>query len=89
MKALQYLERKAELLNTTYPKFKALGLEVIGSGEIEGANKSVIGSRLKVSGAQWSACGAHSKGFARGMWASQREVMQFDQVRFEAFPRAA
>ena len=89
LKALQYLERQTELLHTTYPKFKALGLEVIGSGEIERANKSVIGSRLKVFGAQWSACGAHSKGFARGMWASQREVMQFDQVRFEAFPRAA
>jgi hypothetical protein len=102
LKALQYLERQAELLHTTYPKFKALGLEVIGSGEIEGANKrpkpvrcwcgvkkSVIGSRLKVSGAQWSACGAHSKSFARAMWASVREVVGFDQVRFEAFPRAA
>jgi hypothetical protein len=89
LKALQYLERQTELLHTTYPKFKALGLEVIGSGEIEGANKSVIGSRLKVSGAQWSTCGAHAKSFARGMWASQREVITFDQVRFETFPRAA
>jgi hypothetical protein len=57
-KALSYLEKQSQLLHTTYPQFKRLGLEVIGSGEIEGTNKSVIGARLKVSGAQWAESGA-------------------------------
>jgi hypothetical protein len=51
--------------------------------------KSVIGFRLKVSGAQWSECGANAKSFARGMWASARNIIAFDDARFEAFPRAA
>jgi hypothetical protein len=88
-KALSYLEKQSELLHTTYPRFKGLGLEVIGSGEIEGANKSVIGSRLKVSGAQWSESGANAKSFNRGMWASARNIVAFDDSRFEAFPRVA
>jgi hypothetical protein len=88
-KALSYLEKQSELLHTTYPRFKRLGLEVIGSGEIEGANKSVIGFRLKVSGAQWSESGANAKSFNRGMWASARNIIAFDDARFEAFPRVA
>jgi hypothetical protein len=88
-KALSYLEKQSELLHTTYPRFKRLGLEVIGSGEIEGANKSVIGSRLKVSGAQWSESGANAKSFNRGMWASARNIIAFEDARFEAFPRVA
>jgi hypothetical protein len=88
-KALSYLEKQSELLHTTYPRFKSLGLEVIGSGEIEGANKSVIGSRLKVSGAQWSESGANAKSFNRGMWASARNIVAFEDSRFEAFPRVA
>jgi hypothetical protein len=87
--ALAYLEKQTELLHTTYPRFKALGLEVIGSGEIEGANKSVIGARLKVSGAQWSEVGANAKSFARGVWSSVRGFVSFEELRFKAFPRAA
>jgi hypothetical protein len=89
LKALAYLERQAIFEHTAYPKFKAEGLVVIGSGEIEGANKSVIGARLKVSGAQWGVAGADGKAFARGMLFSKRRVVGFDQVRHAAFPRAA
>jgi hypothetical protein len=88
-KALSYLEKQSELLHTAYPRFKGLGFEVIGSGEIEGANKSVIGSRLKVSGAQWSESGANAKSFNRGMWSSARNIVAFEDARFEAFPRVA
>jgi predicted NAD-dependent protein-ADP-ribosyltransferase YbiA (DUF1768 family) len=33
--------------------------------------------------------GGNLKGFTRKIWASVREVVSFDQVRFEAFPRGA
>jgi hypothetical protein len=46
-KAFSYLEKQSELLHTTYPRFKRLGLEVIGSGEIEGANKRPCSKRPK------------------------------------------
>ena len=101
LKAFSYLEKQSNLLHTTYPHFKTLGLEVIGSGEIEGANKrpcpkvhfmvkkSVIGARLKVSGTQWIESGASAKSFVRGMNSSSRKLVSFDEARFKAFPRAA
>ena len=89
LQAFSYLERQSTLLHTTYPRFKALGLEVIGSGAIEGANKSVIGSRLKVSGAQWVESGASAKSFVRAMNSSVQTLVSFDEARFNAFPRAA
>jgi hypothetical protein len=88
-KALAYLNRQAFLGRLAYPAFKREGFEVIGSGQIEGANKSVLAARLRVSGAIWSEVGADAKAFARGLWASRRRVVEFDQVRLTAFPRAA
>jgi hypothetical protein len=87
--ALNYLEKQANLLHTTYPRFKRLGLEVIGSGEIEGANKSVIGARLKVSGAQWDVSGASAKSFARAMDSSSQKLVSLEEARLRAFPRVA
>lgn len=87
--ALAYLERQAFLGRMAYPAFKREGFEVIGSGQVEGANKSVLAARLRVSGAIWSEVGADAKAFARGLWASRRRVVEFDQVRLIAFPRAA
>lgn len=89
LEALVYLERQAELEHTRYPAFRVAGLVVIGSGEVEGANKSVIGARLKVSGAIWGVAGADGKAFARGMLFSKRRVVGFDHVRHEAFSRVA
>ena len=88
-KALAYLNRQAFLGRLAYPAFKREGFEVIGSGQIEGANKSVLAARLRVSGAIWSEVGADAKAFARGLWASRRRVVEFEQVRLSAFPRAA
>jgi hypothetical protein len=62
-KALNYLSKQALLEHTCYVRFRAEGLEVIGSGQIEGANKSVIGGRLNISGARWSEQGAQEPEF--------------------------
>jgi hypothetical protein len=87
--ALAYLSKQARLDHTCYPRFRAEGLEVIGSGQIEGANKSVIGARLNISGAHWSQEGAQGMVFARAEYYSHRVLTDFHQVRHQAFPRAA
>lgn len=87
-KALAYLEKQAQMDHTTYPKFKAQGL-VIGSGQVEGNNKAVVGARLNVSGARWSEAGAKGKAFSRGEMHSRRRLVPFDELRQVAFPRAA
>lgn len=87
--ALAYLSKQALLDHTCYPRFRAEGLEVIGSGQIEGANKSVIGSRLNLSGARWSEGGAQGMVFVRAEYYSHRALTDFHQVRHQAFPRAA
>jgi hypothetical protein len=86
--ALSYLENQSRLLKTDYKRFKAEGFEVIGSGEIEGANKSVLARRLRISGARWGE-GGDGKAFARGMGASVRPILEFDSIRLTAFPQAA
>lgn len=88
-KAVQYLKTQALLGHTAYPSFKARGFEVIGSGQIEGANKAVIGARLNVCGARWSESGAQGMVFARAELHSYRPVTDFHTVRFQAFHWAA
>jgi hypothetical protein len=87
--ALAYLSKQALLDHTCYPRFRAEGLEVIGSGQIEGANKSVIGGRLNISGAHWSEEGAQGMVFVRAEYHSHRALTDFHEVRHQAFPRAA
>jgi hypothetical protein len=81
--ALQYLQARTHLM--TYPTFKARGYP-IGSGQIEGMNKSVIGSRMKRSGMQWSRDGASRMGAFRAERLSCRPVTRFHGLRFKAFP---
>jgi hypothetical protein len=81
--ALQYLQARTHLM--TYPSFKARGYP-IGSGQIEGMNKSVIGARMKRSGMQWSRCGASRMGAFRAERLSYRPVTRFHALRFKAFP---
>lgn len=52
-----YFERNAERMR--YPKFRRQHL-FVGSGVIEAACKTVIGSRLKQSGMFWTVRGANS-----------------------------
>lgn len=89
LEALAYLQRQASLHHTNYPHFLQQGFDIIGSGRIEGANKSVIGARLKVSGAQWLIKGADAKSFARAMSVSKHRILPFHHVRLAAFPQAA
>lgn len=86
--ALAYLENQSKLLKTDYKRFKADGFEVIGSGEVEGSNKSVLARRLRISGARWGE-GGDGKAFARGMDASVHPFIDFDSIRLSSFPQAA
>ena len=52
-----YFERNADRMR--YPAFRAQGL-FVGSGVVEAACKTVIGSRLKCSGMFWSVRGANN-----------------------------
>jgi hypothetical protein len=88
-KAARYLRHQSLLGHTDYPEFRAKGFEVIGSGQIEGANKSVIGARLNVGGAHWTEDGANGMVFARGEWASERPIVDFHPIRHLAFRQAA
>jgi hypothetical protein len=72
-----YFERNAQRMR--YPKFRKQGL-FIGSGVIEAACKSLIGSRLKQSGMFWTVRGAnaiialrctHLSGKFEDYWASR------------------
>jgi hypothetical protein len=88
-KALNFLQKQANLDHTNYPKFRPEGLEVIGSGQIEGANKHVIGGRLKITGAHWAESAANAKALVRSRFFSLVPITDFDTVRHAAFPAAA
>lgn len=88
-KALHFLQHQAHLDLTDYPRFKREGIEVIGPGQIEGANKHVIGQRLKITGAHWSESGASAKALVRSRFFSHNPVTPFHAVRHAAFPTAA
>jgi hypothetical protein len=53
----EYFQRNQARMR--YPRFRKLGL-FIGSGVIEAACKTVIGSRLKQSGMFWTVCGVNA-----------------------------
>jgi len=88
-KALLFLQKQATLNHTNYPRFRREGLEVIGSGQVEGANRHVIQGRLKLTGARWSESGAKAKAFARSQFFTLSPLSSFRTVRLAAFPSAA
>jgi hypothetical protein len=51
--------------------------------------KSLVGARLKVSGAQWSESGANGKAIARAEYFAEHSIVKFDVLRLSAFPQAA
>ena len=81
--AVRYLESRTQRMR--YPAFRELGYP-IGSGVIEGLNKSVIGSRMKRSGMQWSRSGAGRMAALRAWMCSKRAVVTFDELRQHAYP---
>lgn len=80
--ALSYLQ--ARLPHMDYPTFLARGWP-IGSGQIEGINKSVIGHRMKRSGQHWSRPGARGMASLRARRYSRRSLLSFDHLRHAAF----
>lgn len=79
-----YLVKHAARGEMEYLDFKGRGWP-IGSGQIEGANKSVIGSRMKRSGMRWSRAGLARMAAARCAQRSVRALVSFEQARTNAF----
>ncbi len=81
--ALRYLESRLEHMD--YRDYRAKGWP-IGSGQVEGMNKNVIGSRMKRSGMHWSKEGAAGMASLRAQVCSKHPLVSFDALRFKAFP---
>jgi hypothetical protein len=80
--ALRYLEQRLETMD--YKDYKAKGWP-IGSGQIEGANKSVIAARMKRGGMRWSHGGIPRMAALRSAQLSKRPLADFHQTRLAAF----
>ncbi len=83
LNALRYLETRHEHMR--YPSFKEQGYP-IGSGMIEGLNKSIVASRMKRSGMQWSRAGAARMAAWRALVTSKHPLVSFQTLRHRAFP---
>jgi hypothetical protein len=81
--ALQYLETRLDQMD--YATFKAKGY-LVGSGQIERANKSVIAARMKRGGMPWSHQGGNRMAMLRSVQFSFRPVTDFQHTRLLAFP---
>lgn len=81
--ALRYLEERQQQMD--YPSYKARGL-AIGSGQVEGMNKSVIGFRMKQSGMHWSRSGAGRMASLRANSCSKQPLLSHHTIRHTAFP---
>lgn len=82
--ALNYLEKRLDSMD--YPLFKAKGFP-FGSGQVEGMNKHVVGSRIKRSGIHWSQTGAASMASLRAQTYEEHPFVSFDSPRFDARSR--
>lgn len=80
--ALRYLETRLDQMD--YFDFKARGYP-IGSGQIEGANKSVIGARMKRGGMRWSKQGIDRMAVMRSNQCSAKPFLDFHTTRSLAF----
>ncbi|MEM4846848.1 MAG: hypothetical protein QW794_03710, partial [Thermosphaera sp.] len=81
--ALRYLEERKDAMD--YPSYLAKGYP-IGSGQVEGMNKSVIGNRLKRSGMQWSQPHAATMAALRAQTCAKHSLIDFDSLRYKAYP---
>ena len=81
--ALRYLEERQHQMD--YPSSKARGFP-IGSGQVEGMNKSVIGFPIKQSAIHWSRHGAGRIASLRANLCSKKPLVSHDTIRHAAFP---
>ncbi len=80
--ALAYLDKRLEQMK--YADFKEQGYP-IGSGQIEGANKSIIGARMKRGGMRWSHQGINRMAALRSQQCSASPFLDFHATRLLAF----
>jgi len=81
-KAYAYIEKRQHHMN--YKQHKNNGFP-IGSGQVEGMNKAVIGKRMKQSGMQWSLQGAAAMATQRSQFCAAKPLVSFAEVRQQAF----
>ena len=84
--ALSYIDSRLDSMD--YASFKKKGFP-IGSGQVEGMNKHVIGSRMKRSGMHWSEQGAAGMASLRAQTCAKHPLIDFQQLRHAAFPAPA
>lgn len=82
--AVSYLKNRVHMME--YPRYKEQGFP-IGSGQIEGMNKQVIGGRMKGSGMRWSRPGARRMATIRAQLFSHNPLVSVSLRRHAAFPR--
>lgn len=82
--AVSYLKNRVHIMD--YPRYIEQGFP-IGSGQIEGMNKQVIGGRMKGSGMRWSRPGAHRMATIRAQLFSRNPLVSVPLRRHAAFPR--
>ena len=80
--AVTYLQKRLDQMD--YWSFREKGYP-IGSGAIEGANKSVIGARMKRSGMRWSKNGVNRMAALRSLQTTSQPWIDFHQTRLKAF----
>ncbi len=80
--ALKYLQKRLDQMD--YWSFREKGFP-IGSGAIEGANKSVIGARMKRSGMRWSKDGLNRMAALRSLQTTSQPWIDFHVSRLSAF----
>lgn len=81
--AVNYLRSRVSAMD--YAIFKTRGWP-IGSGQVEGMNKSVVGHRMKRSGMHWSRSGAARMAAWRAQACSRRPLHTHDHLRRHAYP---
>lgn len=79
-----YLHTHAERGELEYADFRALGWP-IGSGQIEGANKSVINARMDRGGMFWTKAGIARMAALRSGQCSAHPLVGFHETRLRAF----
>jgi len=82
--AVSYLKKRLDMME--YPRYQERGFP-IGSGQIEGMNKQVIGGRMKGSGMRWTRPGARTMAAVRAQHFSVRPLVSVKVRRHAAFPR--
>ena len=81
--AFHYLESRQAHMD--YSAYHKQGFP-IGSGQVEGMNKSVIGNRMKRSGMQWTEQGAARMASLRAQTCAKHSLIDFQSLRHSAFP---